>query len=240
MSKKPLIGITLDWEAPKPGGFSETRPYYALRTNYVQSVAGAGGDVVLIPYETASIARYVDLCDGFMIPGGAADVDPKIYGDTDLHPSVKMKPLRSDFELSLIRAILQTRKPILGICNGMQVLNVAMGGSLIQHIPDMVPRALEHSTKPPFDVPAHDIIVKPGTKLFAIVGQENLSVNSSHHQGIRNPAPGLIATAHANDGIIEALESPNHPFCVAVQWHPEYYSSPADAGIFNAFIKACS
>ncbi|TAH36030.1 MAG: gamma-glutamyl-gamma-aminobutyrate hydrolase family protein [Alphaproteobacteria bacterium] len=237
--KKPLIGIIPDWQEPKPGGFSEWRPYYAMRENYSDAVANAGGNPILIPYRKDAVAAYSLLCDGFLIVGAGDDLDPKLYGE-EPHPKSKIKNSpRADFEIALIRAALESGKAVLGICNGMQTLNVALGGSLIQHIPDAVPNAHEHSQKPPFDQAAHDIAVEPGTMLHRILGVDRLAVNSSHHQSIKNVPTGTIVSARAGDGVIEGIESPSYRFCLGVQWHPEYAASPHDAKIFSALIGAC-
>ena len=129
--------------------------------------------------------------------------------------------------------------PVLGICQGMQVLNVALGGKLIQHIPDSIPNALEHAQTPPFDVPCHDIAIVENSLLHKIAVGGKFAVNSSHHQAVKTTGSGVIISAKSPDGVIEAIESTAHRFCLGVQWHPEYDASPIDKKIFNEFVNIC-
>jgi putative glutamine amidotransferase len=128
--------------------------------------------------------------------------------------------------------------PILGICGGEQLLNVVLGGTLIQHIPDTIAQALEHEQKNPRDEPGHAVTIAPGTLLARITGSTRMNVNTAHHQAVARAAPGMVVNATADDGVIEGIELPGHPFCLGVQWHPEYYVDAADGRIFEAFIAA--
>jgi len=130
--------------------------------------------------------------------------------------------------------------PVLGICGGQQLLHVVLGGTLIQHIPDEVPEALAHEQPNPRNEPGHEISVLPGTRLRAIVGADSLAVNSAHHQAAKNEPPGLVVNAIAPDGVIEGIESPEHRFCIGVQWHPEFFISDGDRKLMGAFIMAAS
>jgi putative glutamine amidotransferase len=233
---RPVIGITLDSEPP--GGYSRL-PWYALRQNYFSVVARAGGLPVALPHEPGLVAHYLALLDGLLISGGAFDLDPALYGAGERHPSVTTKDLRTRFEWDMTRAVLDSGRPLLGICGGQQLLNVVLGGTLIQHIPDALPDALEHEQKNPRTEPGHEVLVEPGTLLHRVTGERKLAVNSAHHQAADAVGPGVVVSARATDGVIEAIELSEHPFCLGVQWHPEYDISPADAAVILAFVRAC-
>lgn len=235
-AKRPVIGLTLDAEAA--GGYSKF-PWYALRQNYCSSIAAAGGLPVALPHETELAAEMVAELDGLIVTGGAFDVDPTLFGDKSRHDSVTVKPGRTDFEIAITRAALAANLPVLGICGGEQLLNVALGGTLIQHIPDAVPDALAHEQPNPRDEPGHDIDIVAGTKLAAIVGAARMSVNSAHHQAVKDVGPGVRVNARAPDGVIEGIEDPSRPFCIGVEWHPEFLIDPGDARLLAAFIRAC-
>lgn len=232
---RPVIGITLDSEAP--GGYSNL-PWYALRENYADAVAAAGGLPLPLPHEPDRAAEYLDLIDGLVITGGAFDVDPSLFGAGERHPTVITKDRRTAFELAVTRGAMARDMPVLGICGGQQLLHVVLGGQLIQHIPDEVPEALAHEQPNPRDEPGHSVAVKPGTLLHRIVGTERLDVNSAHHQAAKGEPDGVIINAVAPDGVIEGIEAVDRKFCIGVQWHPEYGVSAGDAAIFQAFIKA--
>lgn len=231
----PIIGITLDRE--EPGGYSKF-PWLALRENYAQAVAAAGGLPVLLPPLAASVAAYLDLIDGLIVSGGAFDVDPTLFGAAERHATVTTKDARTAFELGITRGAVARRIPLLGICGGQQLLHVALGGTLIQHIPDEVPAALAHEQPNPRNEPGHTVRILRGTKLHAIVGADQLAVNSAHHQAARDVPLALRISAIADDGVIEAIETPGQPFCIGVQWHPEFELSPGDRKLFEALIDA--
>lgn len=234
---RPLIGITLDSEPP--GGYSKM-PWYALRENYCGAVARAGGLPLPLPHEPALAQDYLDKLDGLLITGGAFDVDPALFGADDRHATVKTKDRRTAFELAVTRSCHAVDKPILGICGGEQLLNVVLGGTLIQHIPDEIPSALAHEQPNPRTEPGHEIAVKPGTMLHRYVGALTMSVNSAHHQAVKQTGPGIVVNATASDGVIEGIEDPSRRFCLGVEWHPEYAIDPGDEKIFAAFIRAAA
>ena len=236
MSKKPFIGITLD--AEQPGGYSKF-PWYALRQNYADAVAGAGGLPVALSHHADLAGDWLDRLDGLVVTGGAFDVDPALYGDGERHGTVTLKEGRTAAELALVMGALTRGKPVLGICGGQQLLAVALGGSLIQHIPDSFPAALAHEQPNPRNEPGHPIAVTPGTLLHRIVGATGMNVNSSHHQAVRAPGPRAVVNAIAPDGVIEGIEDGTQKFAVGVQWHPEFLIDPGDRRIFDAFIAAC-
>ncbi|MDO8607796.1 MAG: gamma-glutamyl-gamma-aminobutyrate hydrolase family protein [Phaeospirillum sp.] len=237
MSSKPIIGITLDSE--KAGGYSKM-PWYALRQNYCETVVAAGGVPVLLPHEPELAAAYLDLIDGLIVTGGAFDVDPALFGAASRHATVTLKARRTEFEMAIVRGALDRDLPILGICGGQQLMNVALGGTLIQHIPDEIGDCLAHEQPNPRTEPGHDVDVVAGSKLAAIVGAARIAVNSAHHQAVKAVAPNCVVDAVAPDGVIEGIEDPTRRFCIGVQWHPEYHISPADAALLRAFVEACS
>ncbi|HSR70829.1 MAG TPA: gamma-glutamyl-gamma-aminobutyrate hydrolase family protein [Kiloniellales bacterium] len=232
----PVIGLTLDREGP--GGYSRSQPWYALRENYCAAVARAGGLPVLLPHEPDLAESYLDGLDGVVVTGGAFDVDPARFGAATRHASVTTKDRRTEFELRLARGALARDLPLLGICGGEQLINVALGGTLLQHIPDAVPGALAHEQPNAREEPGHEVEIEPGTLLHRICGVTRLSVNSAHHQAVETVGPGVVIDARAPDGVIEGIEAPGRRFCLGVQWHPEYGLGPADEAIFSAFVAA--
>lgn len=232
----PLIGITLDSE--QPGGYSKM-PWYALRQNYCDSVGAAGGLPVPLPHHPDLADPYLDHIDGLLITGGAFDVDPALFGASHKHASVTLKSRRTEFELAILKGALARDLPILGICGGQQLLAVALGGTLIQHIPDEMPNALAHEQPNPRTEPGHDVTILAGSRLHAILGQTLIPVNSAHHQAVKQLPGEILVNASAADGVIEGIEDPARRFCIGVQWHPEYHISPADTALFAAFIEAC-
>jgi putative glutamine amidotransferase len=232
---QPTIGLTLDRE-PR-GGYSQF-PWYAIRENYVRAVRRAGGLPILLPHEPDAACDYLDRIDALIVTGGGFDVDPALFGAADRHPSVKTKPRRTAFELAAAEGALSRDMPLLGICGGQQLLNVALGGTLIQHIPDEVPNALPHRQPNPRDEPAHEIEIAAGTLLRRITGASRLAVNSAHHQAVKSVGPGVVVAALAADGVIEGIEDPRRRFCLGVQWHPEFEIAEADRRIFRALVEA--
>jgi putative glutamine amidotransferase len=233
---RPLIGLTLD--AEPPGGYSQL-PWYAIRANYCEAVTAAGGLPLALPHELPLVSAYLDRLDGLLVTGGAFDLDPALYGAGDRHPTVALKTERTAFELALTEAALARDLPVFGICGGQQLLNVVLGGDLIQHIPDAIPGCLAHEQPNPRTEPGHEVRVVPGTRLAAIAACASLAVNSAHHQAAGRLGEGVVVSATAPDGVIEAIEAPQRRFCLGVQWHPEYAISHADQPLFDAFVGAC-
>ena len=229
MTAAPIIGVTVD---------SDESGAYVLRRNYTDAVAAAGGVPLLLTHAVESVERVLGLIDGLLVTGGDFDVDPAMFGAASRHPSVKTKDRRTTFEAAVIVAALARDTPVLGICGGQQLLNVVLGGSLVQHIADEVPGALEHEQKNPRTEPGHTVAIAPGTALHGIVDAAELSVNSAHHQAAKDTGPGVLVNARAPDGVIEGIEHPGHRFCLGVEWHPEYAISAGDPKIFAAFVAA--
>ena len=237
MTSRPVIGVTLDHETVQT--YSKF-PWYAVRENYCDAVAAEGGLPIALPHEPEAAEAYLDLIDGLIVTGGAFDVDPALFGAGERHATVVTKDRRTAFELAMARGALARDMAVLGICGGQQLLHVALGGTLIQHIPDSIADALAHEQPNPRNEPSHLVSITPGTLLYRIVGVTELAVNSAHHQAAADEPPGVVVNARAPDGVIEGNEAPAYRFCLGVQWHPEFRISAADAAIFAAFVAAAS
>jgi putative glutamine amidotransferase len=174
-----------------------------------------------------------------LITGGAFDVDPALFGAGSRHSTVTLKARRTEFELAIVKGALDRDKPILGICGGEQLLAVALGGTLVQHIPDEVESPLAHEQPNPRTEPGHDVVIENGTLLHKITGKTSIPVNSAHHQSVKEVPATITVNSRSSDGVIEGIEDKSRRFCLGVQWHPEYGISPADNAVFKAFIEAC-
>ena len=234
--KRPLIGINLDYQTTQT--FSQY-PWYALRENYFSATALHGGIPIALPYHIDLIDSYLDLTDGLIIPGGRFDISPNYYEEKILHAKTEINAVRTHFEYNLCKRSLERNIPLLGICGGMQLINVVLGGTLIQYIPDALPCALNHDQETVRHETVHSINIVPGTRLAHIYPHKDAQVNSSHRQAIDCVASSGIIMAHAPDSIIEAIEFPEYKFCLGVQWHPEFLLTDLDNHLFSAFISAC-
>ncbi len=234
---RPIIGISADRE--DSGGYSKF-PWYALRENYCTSVVEAGGLPVILPSAVELIGSYAHMIDGLVVSGGAFDVDPALFGEDTVHESVVLKAERTDFEMGVTKALLEKDKPVFGICGGQQLLAVALGGTLIQHIPDEVDNALAHEQPNPRDEAGHDVTITQGTKLHAIVGATTLAVNSAHHQAVKTVPDNIVINAVAPDGVIEGIEDPARAWCIGVQWHPEFHICQGDRLLNQSCVSACA
>jgi putative glutamine amidotransferase len=233
----PLIGLTLD--SDEGSGLTKTARY-ALKANYAEAIAGAGGMPVGLPHAPEAVEAYADRLDALVVTGGAFDVDPAMFGAESKHATVTLKPNRTGFELALTKAMLQRKKPVLGICGGEQLLNVILGGTLVQHIEDEVGDSLLHEQPNPRNEPGHAVAVTPGSLLHKIAGATEIKVNSAHHQAVKSVGPGVVVNAVAKDGVIEGIEDPRLPFCIGVQWHPEFRITEGDRNLFKALVAAAS
>lgn len=231
---KPYIGVTLDHESS--GEYSEY-PWYALRQNYFEAIAKAGGIPIAIPYHISFVEKYLDLIQGLIIPGGFFDIDPSFFGRESKHETVVTKTYRTQFDLKIAESALDRNLPFLGICAGEQLLNVVRKGTLIQHIPDEIPDSLNHEQTEPKHQTTHQITIEPGTLLHDIAGSLTAMVNTTHHQAVKNLGQGITINARASDGVIEGIEDPSHRFCLGVQWHPEYQATSLDQKIFHRFVQ---
>jgi putative glutamine amidotransferase len=232
----PLIGITAR-HGKNPDGLTTVQ---ILRA-YVTALVEAGGAPILIPPELEEDRWQTLLAhlDGILFSGGADIGLDHFTGEP--HPTIVVEADRDAIELPLLRAAVDADKPLLGICRGLQVMNVALGGTLFTHILDQLPGALQHdqSAGKPRSYLAHPVRVEEGTRLANILGAPVLQVNSLHHQGIKDLAPGLLPIAYAPDGLVEGIELPNHKFALAVQWHPEWMTTHEEMRkLFREFIEA--
>jgi putative glutamine amidotransferase len=233
---RPLIGITAR-HAPT----ALELPAVQILRAYVTAIVDAGGAPVLIPPDLPEDGwrSLFDRLDGILFSGGA-DIGLEHF-DGEPHPTVDVEAARDAIELPLLRAAVDGNKPFLGICRGLQVMNVALGGTLYTHILDQHPDALQHdqSEGKPRTFLAHSVRVEQGTRLAEILGAPLVQVNSLHHQGIKDLAPILKATAFAPDGLIEGIELPDHRFAIAVQWHPEWMTEHEEMRkLFRMFVEA--
>jgi putative glutamine amidotransferase len=230
---KPVIGIGCDVSHVE-GKRDRSFAYM----NYVEALRRAGAIPVIVAPQPENAAEVAESLDGILLAGGP-DCDPAAYNEAR-HETVQevMDPRRQANDLALAKAARERGIPTLGICLGMQVMNVAAGGSLIQDIDSHLDTEIRHESLPE-DRRRHDVLVEKGTQLASILPKTELNVNSSHHQAVKNAGSGLRITAHAPDGIVEGLEDPRLPFYLGVQWHPEDMvgEESADA-LFGAFIAA--
>jgi putative glutamine amidotransferase len=229
---KPIIGITLDWQAS--GSFSP-RPHYALRQHYFNAIWQAGGVPVAIPLITEAMPEYLARVHGILVPGGDYPSPGWWYGDkhgTADHP-------RAEADIALTKTVLGMNMPFLGICAGMQTMAVACGGRLHWRVKDKIENALDHRGIP-LEEEAHSVNIKAGSLLEKIMGQHKIITNSHHNEGVAEAGQSLVVSGAAEDGVIEAIECPQHPFALGVQWHPEMLVNAHDAALFKAFIAAAT
>tara|TARA_B100001057_G_scaffold325083_1_gene325293 strand:+ start:696 stop:1391 length:696 start_codon:yes stop_codon:yes gene_type:complete len=228
--KKPLIGITLDSE--KKRTYSKF-PWYALRENYLSSIIRLNAIPIPLSHDRKLVNDFSNILDGLIITGGDFDIDPKIYNETR-KGSQKIKSKRTNFEISILNKFLEIEKPILGICGGCQLINVAVGGTLIQ---DLRKKPINHEQINPRNETSHDITLNIKSKLYKICKKRKLRVNSAHHQAIKKLGKNLIVSAVAKDGIVEGIEHKTHKWCIGLQWHPEFLITKDDFNIFENFIE---
>jgi len=231
---RPLIGITLDDEHARPG-------VHVLRDDYVRSVEQAGAIPMIIPPSAPDFASAIlDRLDGLLLAGGV-DIDPALFGQERHSGLRRVDRRRDDLELALTREAIERDLPILAICRGIQVLNVARGGTLIQHLPSEIPGSERHDCPEPRSRRIHRVDVEPGSRLHAILGASGVPVNSLHHQAVGRLGEGLRTTASCDeDGVVEGLEMPSRSFVLGVQWHPETFWDQADSfqPLFDAQVEA--
>jgi len=229
MSPRPLIGITAAVEDARYGVWDRTTALVSMA--YVDKVAGAGGRPVLIPPLSDAVAETLDALHGLLVSGGV-DIEPAEYG-AEPHPETRQtNPGRDRGEITLVRAADERDLPLLGICRGLEVLNVARGGDLDQHVPDTVGHGDHRGV--PGEYARHEVSVVAGSRLAGMVG-ERLSVPSYHHQAPSRPGSGLVQVAKAADGTNEGMEDPSRGFCVGVLWHPEV---DEDDSLFRGLVEA--
>jgi putative glutamine amidotransferase len=237
MAGRPTIGLTSYWTTAAMAHW--TTDAVLAGQGYVEGIRLAGGRAVLLPPDplwATDPDDGLDILDGLMVIGGD-DVAPELYG-AERHPATGARHERRDAaEMGLVARALQRDMPTLGICRGMQLINVTRGGTLDQHLPDSIdvrPHRADDRT-----LGRHDVVTVPGTLAASIVG-ERLSVSSHHHQGVARLGSGLVASAHAPDGVIEAIEDPALRFCLGVLWHPDADPAASGAPVFGALVDAAA
>ena len=224
---------------------SESRPIIGVpwpRPDYIAALERAGATPRELQPDRDALPGALDSCDGVLLTGGV-DVDPAEYGEAQ-HPTVEIDRTRDEYELEVARQAMARDLPLLAICRGAQVLNVAAGGTLIQDLPSQHASTLQHSVTQTPDAIAHNLRVTPNTCLSVLLSGASgdgttIAVNSRHHQSVKDPAPGFIVSATAEDGVVEAIEKPGADFCVGVQWHPEnFWRTGKFSGLFGGLVEA--
>lgn len=238
MKHYPLIGIS--------GSISKDEKEFFLPACYNHALMAAGAMPVMLnpTMDDEMLCECLNMLDGVLLAGGN-DVAPDRYGHDPINELGEVNPLRDDFEGRLVRMAAERRMPVLGICRGIQSMNVAMGGTLWQDIPSQYrtgtgEKGLAHSQTRADRYTSHRVVIEKGTLLDKVMGKEEIWVNSFHHQAVRDAAPGMHVVAHATDGLVEAIEHPDLPFFLGVQWHPERYFDRDETAmvLFQAFADA--
>ena len=245
MPNRPLIGVTTQTLQAIDGIPDGLPQSVVMNQRYYHAVAAAGAAPVLIPLvdDVETLRAIYDRVDGVLIPGGV-DIDPAQFGEQPHERLGRIDPARDRVEIQLVKWAATDRKPVLGLCRGLQVINVALGGTLYQDLDAEYPNAIKHDYYPTFGFPrnhlAHDVALTRGSRLRHALESDRIPVNSMHHQGIKVLASALAPTATAPDGLIEAAESPSDSFMVGVQWHPEVFETtdPHTAPLFREFVGA--
>lgn len=233
--RKPLIGVLPLYD--------EQKDSYWMLPAYMKALEEAGAIPVMLPLtvDQSNLEQIATGMDGLLFTGGH-DVDPKLYGQERVKQCGLSIPERDEMEQKLFQLALAVDLPLLGICRGIQIFNVLLGGTLYQDLPSQLDSKLKHVQQPPYDTPSHEVEVKRKSSLYRMVGKKRLDVNSYHHQAIDILAPGCKVMAVAQDGIIEAIEHPAYRYLMAVQWHPEfsYVADNVSKEIFRSFVDAAS
>jgi putative glutamine amidotransferase len=239
---KPIIGVTPDFNAGDRKEWGGREPTYFLRARYIRAIEELGGIPLVLPLleDRATRQRLLQQIDGLLLTGSGPDLPPSLYGERQGYPFKTVSERRASFELDIIHLARRADVPLLGICGGMQTMNVACGGSLFQDISSQLSRSLQHRQRTPATNLSHAVTITPGSLLRRIIRTVSIRVNSSHHQSVKTVAPSLIASALASDGIVEAIESPTHRFFLGIQWHPEFLFDrhPPHRRLFEAFLRA--
>ncbi len=235
---RPLIGIPCDdGDTPvRPGRPATAR--YELKRSYADAVYRAGGLPVLLPYALDAADELLARLEGLLLAGGAFDIPPEEYGETPQPGCGPVKPERTRFERRVLEGALARGLPVLGVCGGMQLLNVAHGGTLVQDLPTQHDGALAHQQPDDPRKPSHAVRVETGSLLHRICETEALQVNSTHHQAVAKLGAGLDVIARAPDGVVEAIQSHQLRFVLGVQWHPESLSDDPSRRIYRALVDA--
>ena len=233
--KRPVIGVVPLYDIQRDSLW--------MIPGYLDGIAAAGGIPVVLPLteDEQVLGQLAYEIDGFLMTGGQ-DVSPALYGEERLDSCGETLPVRDGMESRLFQLCLERDVPVLGICRGIQLMNVLLGGTLYQDLPSQHPTETEHHMSPPYDRPVHQVEICKGTPLFDLIQTERMDVNSYHHQAVRDKAPALQTMAVSEDGLIEAVCLPERPFVWAVQWHPElsWRTDEKSRRIFEAFVGRCA
>ena len=239
---KPIIGVTPDFNAGDRQDMGGKEPTYFLRARYTKAIEDSGGIPFILPLMPNREAwrRIVAQVDGLLITGSGSDLAPETYGEAQQYEFKRMSTERASLELGISKLAYQTDVPMLGICGGMQSIAVALGGTLFQDINSQFTTSIPHQPTFSATKTAHSIRIEPRCLLRRITGKSTIRVNSSHHQSVKAVPSCLMATARSSDGVIEAIEAPDKPFLLGVQWHPEYLYErhSIQKKLFQALIKA--
>jgi len=242
VAARPRIGVVTDYHEGNLERFGGDEPHVFLNARYVRAVEAAGGRPWLLPppptQDPAGAEDYLSGVDGLLLTGCGRHLDPETYGETARFDLTLMPAAKQALELALVKGALARGMPLLALCGGMQSLNVALGGGLVQRIAAEVPNALEHMQQDKATNPAHPVALVPGSILARLTGAETLQVNSSHTQSVGRLGRDLTVSATAPDGVVEAVEYTGPVWAVGVQWHPEYLFpvDPAQARLFQTLV----
>lgn len=232
--KQPLIGVTPLYD--------DERESIWMLPGYMNVLSACGATPIILPFtqEEAVLEQLTALCDGILFTGGH-DVAPQLYGESPIAACGPSSPQRDALEAALFRLAAEAQLPVFGICRGIQFFNVMLGGTLYQDLPSQRPEGGSHVMVPPYDRPWHSVTLPAATPLASLLGRETLSVNSYHHQAIKQLAPGLRSMAFSADGLVEGVYAPGQRFLQAVQWHPEFswQAAPEQQRIMQRFVDAC-
>lgn len=236
MGNRPMIGIT--------PGYDYEKNMLFVKNGYYNGILESGGLPAVIPVtsNTDVLDEFIDRCDGLLLCGGP-DIDAKYFGELNRPFSGDISPYRDEMELYAAKRVVQLNKPLLGICRGIQIINVALGGTIYQDISAQISdrELVKHSQSAPVWYPTHDVFIERGTHIWSCFMEECMRVNSFHHQAVKDTAPGFTVTARASDGVIEAIEHSSNTFAVGVQWHPEtmWGENRIFLNLFKALVEHC-
>jgi putative glutamine amidotransferase len=237
----PVIGITCSFMY-RPSDPYHTQRYFFLNQPYVTAIHEAGGIPVILPVglEARYPNKMIGMLDGLLLPGGG-DIDPNTYGDYPNEKLGRVDPRKDRTEIDLFTLAFNQNMPILGICRGVQLLNIALDGTLYQDIAGQIRMSMNHYPEYPASEMCHKVDIEKGTRLYKILGESIIWVNSSHHQAIKLHGKGLVVNAKSPDGVTEGLEQPSKKWVIGVQWHPELYwrNDRLMTKLFKEFVEAC-